>query len=354
MVTSYVTTYQDDGFGRKILKYAKAFDYDTSPRYGGMRKLQLRSNRATLSRQWYRYRGLPAKEGLLPPELAEVSDSSYARAAWPSLEAQAYQRWRGKLMKGSASMGVTLASWKQSRDMIVKRSKQLGSVLSAAERRWKRKSSSSRKKLRRKRELLADDVLEYKFGWAPLFQDFHAALSTVYGPLPPTFIAGRASGRVVRSERKGISPKYVLTGDGTVSVSYSTRVVVENPNLVLLNRLGLINPATVIWDLIPWSFVVNMFVNVNSFISQFTDEVGYNVTDRSITRSYLISNEAFALSSYGSSTSNGILRYKERVLGVKPTVRLQVQVPDLSWGLAVTAASLVVQKFKRLNQLIGI
>jgi hypothetical protein len=144
---------------------------------------------------------------------------------------------------------------------------------------------------------------------------------------------------------------------GQARTSYSTKVTIDNPNLWLLNRMGLINPLTVAWDLVPWSFVVNMFVNVNSLLNSVTDTVGLNVTDMSITRTCKLIHD-YSLADKPSGTdrrrSSINVYQKRRVLGVplKPTV--EVKIPELNWELALIASSLVIQKFKRINKIIGL
>ncbi len=58
---------------------------------------------------------------------------------------------------------------------------------------------------------------------------------------------------------------------GNVSATISSRVRVDNPNLFLASRLGLTNPAAVAWELVPYSFVVDWFVNVGDYLNQFSE-----------------------------------------------------------------------------------
>jgi hypothetical protein len=282
---------------------------------------------------------------------------------WPSQVNEALARFNGRVRKGSASMGVTLASWKQSRDMIVKRSKDAGRALDGAYKSLKN-SPSRRRQLRRSREPLANEVLEVEFGWKPLAQDFRAALTTVcQDGIPPQYVRGVAQRDGLLWSYQGSDVLETRTGSSRVTVAAS--VSISNPNLWLLNRLGLINPITVIWDLVPWSFLVNMFVNVNQMVSSITDEVGLDITDKSTTYS---SNQILESFRYGPGnfidlhgrSLRGLLvgqsRVKERgrfrEVGSFPAPSWVVKVPDLNWELAVIATSLLLQKAQRLNNLI--
>lgn len=335
----------------KVLS-TSSFDTTNSPKVNG--KLKLRSNFATIDKMKL------LNSVYVPGSVNKPPDASHGGAggfSFSNLDNIAYNRWRGRLFKGSASLGVTAASWGQSRDMIISRSNSLGRTLDNSIE-FLRKNPNAVKRLKRNREPLADQVLETKFGWQPLFGDIHAALFTVCKDgQPPEWVSGKARG-IVDMQHGSTSNPYYYHNDrymGQASVSYATKVTIANPNLWLLNRLGLINPATVIWDLIPWSFVVNMFVNVNAILNSFTDTVGLDVTDMSVTRTcklmrdYSLSNKPDG-SGLASSSTN--IYYKRRTLGVplKPTVELRV--PELNWELAVIASSLVVQKFKTINNII--
>ncbi len=367
------TRYSQDAYGRSYLRELLAYNYQNSPRVAG--KLRLQSNPCNLSRistsiLWMKQ----GAKGEIPPSHGEVTDAG--NPPWGALSSEAYQRWRGKLAKGSANLGVTLGTWKQSSQMISDRMGKLGTLLDGAierletpqgrnalrararERALRVKRLNDNFKNRRRqrvseREVLANDVLEYEFGWKPFFGDIHSALTSACKALDSEFIGGRA--RVPEYAFYKKNAQVTITRTGFYSVSYATKVSVKNPNLALLNRLGLINPGTVIWDLIPWSFVVSMCSNVNTLINSLTDEVGYDVTDRAITYSYLISNQSLQTGANGASTScKGLLRWKQRDLGVKPQLSLQLKLPDFSWETAAIAASLVMQKFQKLNKLISV
>lgn len=276
---------------------------------------------------------------------------------WTSVDNTAYNRWRGKLFKGGASLGVTAASWRQSRDMIVDRSNHLRRTLDSTIRVLERNPGAV-KRLRRERQPLANQVLETEFGWRPLFSDMHAALSTVCEDgVPPEWVGGVGRGIIV--ENTSFSNSDFSTSQswiGQQRTTYATKVSIDNPNTWLLNRLGLINPATVAWDLVPWSFVANMFVNVNSLLNSFTDTVGLNVTDMSITRTWkLIHDYSYVRKDTyaGCSSSNNVYN-KDRTVGVPLKPKIEARIPELNWELCLIASSLVLQKFKTINKIIGI
>lgn len=329
--------------------------WDRSPR-GPDGQLLLRQNALTYKNARILSAWVLKNRAGTHPVISGVNDyGSYpAGWSWDSLDSAARSRFNGKLRKGSASLGVTLGSWRQSRDMIQSRSANLAKRLSGVERRLERTPRSKRPTS----ESPADLVLEEKFGWEPLFSDLFGAMTVIASPIPePFFVRSRAKGGVSYRVKGGSNPTTTQNWDGQAFVTCSAKVSVSNPNLWLLNRLGLINPATVIWDLIPWSFVVNMFVNVNAMISSVTDEVGLDISDIATTRTAMITLELFKEMGSTDPSASFTRRYaktKTRTLGSLPTVHWQVQVPALNWDLAVTAGALVLQRFQRINRLLRV
>lgn len=219
---------------------------------------------------------------------------------------------------------------------------------------------------------VADLQLEYTFGWTPLIKDLKACLTTLFKDgIPPEWVTSRG--------RSDIQDSWTTTGPyqvthghfmQSVHTTYCVNVKISNPNVWLLNRAGLIDVAGVAWDLVPWSFVVNMFVNINTMLSSFTDTVGLELTNQSITRTYRSHlnrgtvNGANTVSPnrdypgqppdalYGAVTSETWARTEKiRTLGtpLKPT--LTYKVPEMSPELLITTSALLVQKVSKIARL---
>jgi hypothetical protein len=50
--------------------------------------------------------------------------------------------------------------------------------------------------------------------------------------------------------------------------------VLDNPSLAYLNTFGLINPLSIAWELVPWSFAIDWFVPVGKTLEAVTATVG--------------------------------------------------------------------------------
>jgi hypothetical protein len=256
------------------------------------------------SRTWYRQRkpyNLPLTYGharavVIPLSEAAMGTEYYMPLAylvrndfsWLQEVARnkAYSRFLDKIKPDQAELGAALAERKQSMEMIANRSLQLLRFVRAVKKfRFGEAAkvlglSSVPKGVRAKGRAFASNVLEYSFGWAPMIGDIGNAINVLQSGVPPLAAKGRA-----KEQTQGVG--FWMEGvnrhdyDLTVyaMVHYGAKVQVNNPNLFLANQLGLVNPASVLWEVVPFSFVVDYFVNVNKFLASFTDFWGVDLID---------------------------------------------------------------------------
>lgn len=254
---------------------------------------------------------------------------------------QAYARVRGQLYKGNAALGVTFASMKQSRDMIASRSRLIESA--AAE----LTTLSSKVKMTKK---MADNHLEVIFGWQPLLGDIHAAATSVIQRADAVEFV-RASGTQILdvTQRGRWDQQYqeLVSRRGTYRVSLGGQVRISNPNLWLAERAGLCNPVAVAWDIVPFSFIANMFSNVGALVNQISDFYGLTFDQtfharRCEVTKVVDTKRVWWKDGWVQVTYN---RDKDRRTGLSaPPVRLSFRTPELDWGTAAMAASLMVQQ----------
>lgn len=118
--------------------------------------------------------------------------------------------------------------------------------------------------------------LEFHFGWIPLCADVYSTMETLFEVPPGLPIRIRVSTEERSGFRAWDSNQYHDEQTGLYGVGITGLVTVNNPNLLLLNKLGLLNPASIAWELVPYSFVLDWFANINTVLSQFTDFAGLN------------------------------------------------------------------------------
>lgn len=204
--------------------------------------------------------------------------------------AQAYDQLKGKSYD-SVGLGVDLAEYEQSASMINQRAKQL---FSFARHLKKANFVDAAKDIRSaivpkgvsKRKSFANNFLEWHFGWSPLLGDIHDAAKVMSRPIPTTAkVSGSGWNSMSRHDeyRSAIS-SYLQDSQAQVSYRVSATVTVENPNLARAEQLGLINPAVVLWEVVPFSFVVDWFANVGDYLQGFSDFAGFTLGSSYVNR----------------------------------------------------------------------
>jgi hypothetical protein len=118
--------------------------------------------------------------------------------------------------------------------------------------------------------------LEWHFGWSPLLQDIHSAIGILQDDWEPKSLwsTGGADVEVVVPTSVG---HWSTNMKLKVRVRMQATVRAANPMLWRANQLGLINPASVAWELIPFSFLVDWFIPVGEFLNSYTDFVGLSL-----------------------------------------------------------------------------
>lgn len=208
---------------------------------------------------------------------------------------QAYERLRGQISE-RALLGAAIAEMGQSCLMIYSRMKQIvdliraikkldvaavGNVLEASVVRKPGKDGTIGNV--RWTKSFANNWLEFSFGWVPLIGDVFAAMDVLQSPIKSIRPkATGSSGPIKSSTTSGSKPSGFYTEDTYnlwARCKTGCEVTINNPNLFLLNNLGLANPGTVIWEIIPFSFVIDYFATVNAFLSSGTDFLGLGISN---------------------------------------------------------------------------
>lgn len=194
---------------------------------------------------------------------------------------------------------------------------------------------------RRVLKTTASGWLLWSYGVKPLAQDIYNGMDFLQRPLPDRDIVKvRATGnRVLRySSDNG---KELDSATVSLSVGYSFRATVRNPNLWAANKLGLINPAQWVLEAIPFSFVVDWFSNLSAVVNSLTDFAGLEITDQWVTtlvkrsRSYHNSNWDPPANHTGSS-----VHYTRRQGSLTPTLRFAYE--RFNWQRGANAISLLM------------
>lgn len=209
---------------------------------------------------------------------------------------------------------------------------------------------------------LSNHWLEYSYGWRPLVNDIYGAAEAIaktYGNLPlitAVSAVGKFEGKKVdrftgtgvgvnmRSECQSTS-RYVLhyTEDDTFS-----RV---------MSQTGISNPLLLAWELVPYSFVVDWFIPLGTYLSNLNAsnglvfKQGTLTTKRKETNVSSIFADPFYSGPGHSASKGGLTRFYESksrsVLSSFPMSTIPSMSFDLSVPQVLSGLALLTQVFKR-------
>jgi hypothetical protein len=186
-------------------------------------------------------------------------------------------------MGDTASWGINLAEAKQSVGMVVSRATQLLKFTNAV-RKFQFGTAANilgvrtPTGLKKTAKAFSDNWLEYHFGWSPLISDVHNSVSAMTNvDFGTRKIQGSARGGSSLFQRDGSNNAYTLSW--RMSSRQCATAQITNESSYLANQMGLLNPLSVAWDAVPFSFVVDWFTNVGQVLGSVTGFVGVTLSD---------------------------------------------------------------------------
>ena len=196
---------------------------------------------------------------------------------------------RGRVGAAAEALGVTTPRSILQKTQAFKREAKALKNKASAKKGWKTPSRESLLIPRRETmKSFANLYLEFHFGWSPLVKDIYDAMEVLSKPFSPKPVHASARQVIVSTfSQQPYFNSYTNSYDYQVAKRVTSQKVkigadmrVTNPNLALNNQLGIVNPATVAWEIVPFSFVLDWFVNVGDFLSSFTDFAGVELTNQ--------------------------------------------------------------------------
>jgi len=216
------------------------------------------------------------------PFLDNLGAPSYGAAT----RNKAYARFKDKVVGESSQLGVFAAERREAYGMIANRA--LGLYRAAKDLRkgdfrgfLRNLSTNPKRRHRNKLKSAAHEAsglwLEYWFGWAPTVDELFGVADTLTKDPP----AGRYSGSASQAIR--LTEPFNSTTSRTESAIYRARtgatVVLSNPDLFLLQSMGLANPVSILNEATPFSFVLEWFVKYGAVLDSMTDFLGLSLSD---------------------------------------------------------------------------
>lgn len=202
------------------------------------------------------------------------------------------------------------------------------------------------KRLKRSAKNASGLWLELTFGWRPLLVDVQRSMAVLSQEFPTERVKASAKTSYVARDPRGGAIGDVIDVALGVTARVSADVEITNPNLLLANQLGVINPAAVAWDLVPFSFVVDWFVPVSRFINSWTADAGLNYKDPCYSLRHRVHVDYFSYY-YNRKSFTDATRF-QRKRGLPDGERLpgSAKLPEPTRWLAGTSCALIIQHLK--------
>lgn len=126
--------------------------------------------------------------------------------------------------------------------------------------------------------------LEFQYGWKPLLNDVYGACETLRKHDSAEPFRYRADVRGFAKDRNtqnyDINPSGDMRETGLDKWNIGCKIhltyKLDNPALASLANVGILNPALLAWELLPFSFVADWFIPVGSYLNTFDASLGYS------------------------------------------------------------------------------
>lgn len=178
--------------------------------------------------------------------------------------------------------------------------------------------------------------LEYWFGWSPFVNDIYKGVKLLDSPYPASYVTGVGVTNLVGQSQY---QPYNMTA----IVKCGAYVEVDNEVLYRANQFGVVNPALIAWELVPFSFLVDWLIPVGNYLRSFTDFVGLSIRDPYTTK--FLKGKGSYCGDGGEIYASADAVFLERLEGL-PGPIVTLNLPNgLSITRGVTAISLVISLF---------
>lgn len=121
---------------------------------------------------------------------------------------------------------------------------------------------------------LSNGLLQWRYGWRPLCADLYNMhlehQNSIRRPLLVKAVRNLHESYPLKRYNGG----YDMTGDVRIDYTCSITAMVKDGTVASANQYGLINPASLAWELIPYSFVVDWLMPLGNYFAALTATAG--------------------------------------------------------------------------------
>jgi len=220
------------------------------------------------------------------------------------LESAAAQKLRADLKDQNVNYGQAFAERQQTIDLFGNTARRIyqsykdlrhGDIASAARHLGvqvgrRRRAAFNKSFARNQAESVSRGWLELQYGWKPLLSDVYGAAEDLAQSYTPEFQKVTVRKTIRRTLSQTInelgtasnvsgSYKTFLNGEARYTVRIGCTFTVSSSQLRRASQMGLTNPATLAWELLPFSFVADWFMPIGNWINSWDSTLGLDFKD---------------------------------------------------------------------------
>jgi hypothetical protein len=230
---------------------------------------------------YYLYTGMTYPMSTLKLRLSPKFGTIGSPRTDPNLIARAETECRLKIADSDINVGVAIAEMKQTLGGIGENATRLFTAFRAFKRGRPLEGLKALRVSGGKRPLSKDAAsqwLEYSFAWKPLLADIEGAYKALQKGMTKSPLLFNVVRNVQFGDALSVSPSSNESGrisaQGIIGSKVKLWYYIDDPVLHLLTSLGLTNPATIVWEKVPFSFVVDWFLPIGNVLDSLTATLG--------------------------------------------------------------------------------
>lgn len=265
------------------------------------------------------------------------------RPSFVSLQSQAITAALAELGSATAELGVELREAQKTADFVGNLLTDLVDVAKSVRKGkiplgWKKKWRVWRGDIPRSFDRsFCNKWLEYRYAWSPMVLGIYDAMDLLERQAEPrkhlTTVRKRAESVSVSTSSSSAThgrgqnwPVVIVSTTTMTEAVYVVLTFTPKENFwITLNDAGILNPAAIVWETIPFSFVADWFVGVGDFLNAqqalrlfaFKGGTATHVDEQELTRDYTHSapnGYTWCVSPSASHVGCGGMRFDRRVL----------------------------------------
>jgi len=185
---------------------------------------------------------------------------------------------------------------------------------------------------------VSNNWLAFQYGVRPLVSDIVNSLELLDRQLiePPKVFKTSANitGSWQTFSQAGGTNKF---HSQTKKLRLTCYYTVDSSSLKTASSLGLTNPLSLAWELVPYSFVIDWFINIGDYLESLDTLSGINRVG--VYQSHRIDAHGSQTNSLGANVNYTFKEVSRRSIGF-PSIRVEFM-PSLSWQRIVSAGALL-------------